>query len=259
MTDSARLHVLVTNDDGIDSHGLHVLASVAVEAGLDVVVAAPHREASGSSAALTSLTADGRLVVHDVELPDLEVERAVGVEAAPAFIAFVAVRGAFGEPPDLVLSGVNHGPNTGHAVLHSGTVGAALTASTHGVRAMAVSMATPEPRHWGAAKAVSRQALDWLLAAPPDDPVVLNINVPDVPEHRLRGLRRARLAPFGAVQAEVVEAGEGAVTLTFNEVTPGSDPGTDAALVAEGWATLTPLLAPCEARGVDLSAVADRA
>ena len=105
MTDSARLRVLVTNDDGIDSHGLHVLASVAVEAGLDVVVAAPHREASGSSAALTSLTADGRLVVHDVELPDLEVDRAVGVEAAPAFIAFVAVRGAFGEPPDWCCPG----------------------------------------------------------------------------------------------------------------------------------------------------------
>jgi 5'-nucleotidase len=196
------MRVLVTNDDGIDSIGLRVLAGVAVEAGCEVVVAAPHTERSGSSAALTVLEEHGRLGVHEHRLAGLDV-RALGVEATPAFIAMVAARGAFGEPPDLVASGMNHGPNTGHAVLHSGTVGAALTAATFGAGPAA-------------------------------------------------GIRRARLAAFGAVEGRVAEEGQGYVTVTFSEIDADPDPGTDVALLRERWATVTPLRAPCEAAGVDL-------
>ena len=64
----------------------------------------------------------------------------LAVDGLPAFIALTGMRGAFGPPPDIVLWGINNGPNTGYAVLHSGTVGAALTASTFGARAMAVSL-----------------------------------------------------------------------------------------------------------------------
>jgi 5'-nucleotidase len=151
-----------------------------------------------------------------------------------------------------VLSGVNHGPNTGHAVLHSGTVGAALTAATHGRRALAVSMAAAEPRHWETAGEVARRALGWLLAHGVEG-TVLNVNVPDVPLDRLRGLRQARLAAFGAVQADVGETGEGHVTMTFSEIDAEHEAGTDAALLVRGWATATALRAPCESADVDLS------
>ena len=156
-----------------------------------------------------------------------------------------------------MLSGINHGPSTGHAVLHSGTVGAALTASTHGVRAMAVSMATPEPSKWGAAWVVSRQALDWLLDASPDDPVVLNVNVPDLFEDRLR--RTAGTAAPLRRRAGRGRGGRGRCRDSHLQRNgSGQDPGTDAALVADGSATVTPLRAPCEAREVDVSAMADR-
>lgn len=246
------MRVLVTNDDGIDSAGLQALAAVAVQAGLDVVVAAPHAEQSGSSAAMSALEAGGRLILHPRTLEGLADVHAIGVEASPAMIAFVAVRGAFGPAPELVLSGVNHGPNTGHAVLHSGTVGAALTAARHGRRALAVSMAAAAPRHWATASEVARRALAWVLAHG-EDGTVLNVNVPDLPLDRLRGLRQAGLATYGMGQAEVGEVGEGYVTMRFSEALSGPEAGSDTALLSQGWATATALRAPCEATDVDLS------
>lgn len=247
------MRALVTNDDGIDSRGLHLLARLAVEAGLDVVVAAPDQEYSGSSAALTALAEDGRLIVHERRLDGVDAERVLAVEATPGFIVMVGARGAFGPAPDLVLSGVNHGPNTGHAVLHSGTVGATLTGATHGIPGLAVSLVATDsstgPAVWETAEVVTRRALRWLLDHPQEN--VLNVNVPDVPPDRLRGLRPARLAGFGAVQAEIGESGEGFVTMTFREVDAEPAPDTDVALLREGWATVTALRAPCEDGGLD--------
>lgn len=247
----SRVRVLVTNDDGIDSIGLHLLARVAVAAGLDVTVAAPDEEYSGSSASLTALADGGRLRVHERQIPDLDAGRVLAVEATPGFIAFTGARGAFGDRPDLILSGINKGPNTGHAILHSGTVGATLTGATHGIPGLAISLAAAHPTEWDTAEVVARRALGWLLDHPPGS-TVLNVNVPNVPPDQLKGLRPARLASFGAVQADVREAGEGFVTLTFSEVPDEPEPDTDVALLREGWATMTALRAPCEDPGVEL-------
>jgi 5'-nucleotidase len=251
------MRALVTNDDGIHTTGVHTLAQVAVKAGLDVVVAAPHVEYSGSSASLTALEHGGRLVIHEQSLDGLDGVRALGVEASPGFIAFAAAYRAFGPAPDLVLSGVNHGPNTGNAVLHSGTVGAALTARTLGTSSLAVSCIAPRPTHWDTAAEMARRALTWLVDHAGAEPLTLNVNVPDIPVSELKGLREARLAAFGAVQAEVRESGEDFVAMTFSEVDDEPEPGTDAYLLANGWATVTSLAAPCESGGVDLSGLAD--
>jgi len=123
------MRALITHDDGIDSTGLRMLAQVAVAAGLKVTVAAPDGERSGTSAAMSGLAAGGRLLVADRSLDGLEDVATVAVQASPAMIVFVGTRGAFGPPPDIVLAGINRGPNIGRAILHSGTVGAALTAA----------------------------------------------------------------------------------------------------------------------------------
>ncbi|MFW3171252.1 5'/3'-nucleotidase SurE [Geodermatophilus sp. CPCC 206100] len=246
------MRVLVTNDDGIDGPGLHLLARVAVEAGCEVVIAAPSTEYSGSSAALTAVGDDGRLVVHERTLPRVDARRALAVEASPAFIVFAGVHDAFGPRPDLVLSGINRGPNAGNLVLHSGTVGAALTAAAHGVPGLALSLAGLAPTHWDTAEEVARRALRWVLAHSPGA-AVLNVNAPDVAPDRLRGLRPARLSSVGAVQAEAGEVGEGFVTLTFREVGEDPAPDSDVALLREGWAPVTALRAPCEAADVDLT------
>jgi 5'-nucleotidase len=232
------------------------LATAAVASGLDVLVAAPASERSGSSASLAGLESDGRLLVHRTNLDGLTDVPCLKVEATPAFIVFAAFEGAFGPPPELVLSGINHGPNTGHAVLHSGTVGAALTATTHGSPAVAISLASAHATHWDTAAVVSRRVLTWLRDRPLPL-IALNVNVPDVPRDQLRGIQHASLAGFGAVQGHVAEIGEGYVTMTFAEIDADYEPGTDAALVAAGWATVTALVAPFEAVGTPLDGLVD--
>lgn len=236
---------LVTNDDGIDSHGLRPLVAAAAGAGLDVLVAAPSWDSSGASASLTAVEQDGRFLVHDVDPGDPLGARWIGVEGAPAFIVRAAVTGAFGDPPDVVLSGVNQGLNTGHAVLHSGTVGAVLTGQTAGRRGMAVSIDAGRAPRWDTAGEVASALLPWLLERDPG--TVVNVNVPDVDRADLRGVRPARLARFGAVQTAVTERGRGWVRLGYTQVDAASEPGTDAAAVAEGYASVTVLRGVTEA------------
>jgi 5'-nucleotidase len=168
----------------------------------------------------------------------------LGVHGAPAFIVRAALYGAFGAPPDLVLSGINRGPNTGKAVLHSGTVGAALTAATFGRRALAISAELSDPPDWAAASEVAHWAIDWLVDAP--DPTVLNVNVPALPPKDLKGACPARLAFVGTVQANVTDVDRGFVPVTFSDVDPTPQPGTDAALLADGYVPVTALRPVCE-------------
>lgn len=134
------MRVMVTNDDGVASPGLHALAGALVAAGHDVVVAAPDRDMSGSAAAIGQIHVDEEIEAELVELPGLTGVPAYAVDGPPGLCVLAARLGGFGEPPELVVSGVNPGCNTGRAILHSGTVGAALTAANFGCRGLAVSL-----------------------------------------------------------------------------------------------------------------------
>lgn len=250
--------VLVTNDDGIDSPGLHHLARVLRAAGHTVVVAAPADDASGTSASITYPGPGEQLTVQRRDLPDLPDVAAYALAAPPALITLVAVRGGLGEPPDLVVSGVNRGANTGHAILHSGTVGAALTAAANGRPAVAVSLQlddeAEQPAHWEAATRYL-PALLPVLRQPPT-PIVLNLNAPNLPAGQLRGLREARLAAFGAVQT-TVHTGDGYVELSLADTEASREPGTDSALLAEGYATVSAVTPILEVPDVSLHAVLD--
>jgi 5'-nucleotidase len=177
----------------------------------------------------------------------------LGVEGSPAFIVRAAASGAFGDPPQIVLSGINNGPNTGRSILHSGTVGAALTGSTYGLPSAAFSIGVGATPHWETAVRVACAVTDWLRTAEPG--VVLNVNVPNIAPDELRGLVPATLASFGAVQTNVTEVGKGYVKLAYTDVDAELEPGTDAALLADGYAAVTPLTAVCEAAGVDVAAL----
>jgi 5'-nucleotidase len=259
VTGDRTARVLVTNDDGVHAPGIRWLARVAYDRGLDVVVAAPRAEASGMSAALSAVTDDGRVVFTRTELAGLPEVPAYAVAASPGYIAVLAGLGVFGPPPDLVLSGINRGANAGYAILHSGTVGAALTAANSGARALAVSLDVLSPtaasagsggaaiavldtvddetRHWSTAADLAGRLLPWLLDAAPG--TVLNLNVPDLPADGVAGVRQATLAPFGQVQVSVAESGEGYVRTTISENGARRVPGSDLAWLADGYATVT--------------------
>jgi 5'-nucleotidase len=241
--------MIVTNDDGIDAPGLRELASALCGLGHDVVVAAPREEASGTSCSLSSVQHEGRTIVERRALEGLEDVTAFAVAASPAFISLVGLRGAFGPAPDVVVSGINEGPNTGRAVIHSGTVGAALTAATYGIRGLAVSMELGSSIHWLTAHRILPPVVDALVSSPVG--TTLNLNVPNRPLDEVRGVRLARLAPFGMVQTQVAEAGEGYVKLSFSSPDEKAPPGSDAALLAEGYATVTALQPTGEASLAD--------
>jgi 5'-nucleotidase len=240
---------LVTNDDGIDSPGLAVLVRLATDAGLDVVAAAPAEQSSGASAAIVATRREGRTVMERRELPDFPGVPAWAVQALPGHIVVAALTGWFDPAPDLVLSGINHGANVGRAVLHSGTVGAVLTAAVHDVRGLAVSLDVPldpaGPRHWEGAAEYFPRVLALLLDAPAA--TVLSLNVPDRPVEQHRELRYASLARFGSVQARVDEVADGGLLLAEVEVGVEPEEGTDGALLAAGHPTLTSLRSVTEA------------
>ncbi|MER7798098.1 5'/3'-nucleotidase SurE [Microbacterium sp. NPDC096154] len=230
--------VLVTNDDGIDAPGLHALARAAASHGVDVTIAAPERQSSGASASIIAGEEEGRIAMERRTLRGLEELPAFAVRGGPGLIALIAAHGAFGDPFDVVLSGVNHGANVGRAILHSGTVGAALTGGLNGAWGLAVSLDVgmrPEAFEWEVAAATALETVPFLMSL--EKGSVVNLNVPNAPQHR--GVREAPLAPFGIVQTTLSERDEKHIRLAVEDLPNVPDPGTDAALLAEGYATLT--------------------
>ncbi|MCO8274745.1 5'/3'-nucleotidase SurE [Actinoplanes sp. TRM 88003] len=265
--------ILVTNDDGIDAPGLRWLARAAAREGHDVVVAAPITEASGSSAAMTAVEEHGKIILHKRELPHAKHIPAYAVAASPAYIVLLALREAFGEPPEMIFSGINRGANAGAAVVHSGTVGATLTGSYAGLHGLAVSLDVLSPRvssarsggaalaaldheedekrHWGSAAELAVRLVPTLTHTPAG--TIFNLNVPDLHMDGIRGLRRASLAQFGQVQVSIAEAGEGFVRTAVQAADDTLQPDTDLAALAEHFAVVTPIRPPHEMTEVKIN------
>ena len=232
------MKLVLTNDDGIQASGLHALARCCVDLGHEVVVVAPGADMSGTAAAIGRIRADQRIVTRRVELPGCPDVAAHSIDGPPGLAAMAACLGAFGTVPDAVVSGINAGPNTGHAILHSGTVGAALTAASFGVSALAVSLADANPMPWETACAFVHPALEHLGQAPTG--TVLNLNVPPLANPAdVQGLRWARLDHFGSVRVAVAGSGDRWLQMEYRDTGAELDPESDTALLAAGHATLT--------------------
>lgn len=229
--------LLLTNDDGIDSPGLHQLARALAERH-EVVVVAPSADVSGAGTSMGPLDAAAPTRLRRRDLDGIE---AYGVDGPPGLAVLAAALGAFGDRPDVVISGPNAGLNTGTSIIHSGTVGAALTGRTFGSRSVAFSVAPGERWHWETAAAVAPGIVDWVIAR--DQPATLNVNVPALPPEQVRGARWAELDAFGHFEV-ASQAEDGTVLdLGVRDRRSGTDPDSDTALCLDGYVTLT-LLAP---------------
>jgi len=259
------VRILVTNDDGIISDGLAVLARRLTELG-EVLVVAPAGEWSGASMALGSLEGAGLPRVRDARIPG--VDRAYAVDGPPGSCVLLARFEAFGPLPDLVVSGINLGANTGRSVYHSGTVGAAVTARLGHINALAVSQVSGDPMHWEVAAELGALAAEGLLTDPPDPAVVASLNVPNVTSlDEIRGLRTVGIAnpPLHRVASAELRPlphreGEYKVVVEWPSP-PGPQPETtDTGAVIAGYATLTwigPLTpAPPAQRGAEQALIA---
>ena len=196
------MRILLTNDDGIDSVGLHVLARAMRPHG-EVVIAAPDKEYSGAGAALGTL----HLIRPEVQRVTVAgIDDAWSVSGPPGLCVMFSRLGAFGEPFDLVVAGINPGANVGRSVYHSGTIGAALTARNGQISGVAVSQAVAGNgiegqgwdemligQKWESAAAVASAFVGGLVADMPTDPVVVNLNVPNLDLADIKGWRHARV------------------------------------------------------------------
>ncbi|MDE3031203.1 MAG: hypothetical protein KGI65_06240 [Acidobacteriota bacterium] len=258
------MKILLTNDDGVLAPGIAALARALAgwiercPAGeeREALVVAPDRNYSGMSSA-----------VGDVfELPTVHYQRhwisgaesipAYGVQAPPALCAIIGSLGTFSIRPDLVISGINAGANVGRSVLHSGTVGAILSAAQLGLSGLAVSVQWGEDVHYDLAAQLAIEVLDELFRAP--SRTLLNLNVPNLTREHLRGVRRGRISTAEVLMAAGPAAGgepladEGELPLLLGAASPtvgdvsDEDEGDDGALVVAGFASLTPIVGPHE-------------
>ncbi|MFM2070057.1 MAG: 5-nucleotidase SurE [Actinomycetota bacterium] len=248
------MRLLLTNDDGIDSVGLHILARAMKRHG-DVVIIAPDREYSGAGAALGAF-----------HLMQPEAHRAVvaGIDEAwavtgpPALCVMFARLGAFGAPFDLVVSGINPGANVGRSVYHSGTIGAALSGRNGSLSGVAVSQSVTGfgvegqgwdemliGQKWHTAAAVADAFVEGLIANLPAEPVVVNLNVPNVEvgeitgwQHAVVGLEPPRRLSSATLQAKEGHDGAFMVKMEWGDAI-NMPAHTDGGIVEAGKVALT--------------------
>jgi 5'-nucleotidase len=257
------MRLLVTNDDGIDGPGLHALV-VALAAWAEaapngevreLLVVAPDANYSGASSSVGDVFSRDAIAFRRAAVPGAAHVEAYAIDAAPALCTIVACRGAFGPPPDLVVSGINLGVNVGRSVLHSGTIGAVLTGGQLGLSGLAVSIQATKGAPFADAARVAVAVLDELVTAPPA--TMLNLNVPALALGELRGVRRGRISTAGIIKRSVAEEAHppsslgigdtGAIALNLGAATPelgdtsDEEPDDDGALIAAGYASLTKL------------------
>jgi 5'-nucleotidase len=231
------MRLMVTNDDGIQSPGLHRLAHALDEAGHEVVVVAPATDVSGCGTSVGRGRLDFPPVVSYVDIGGRVGLSGFAIEGTPSLAVLSAIAGRFGRPPDMVVSGINAGLNLGHVVVHSGTVGGALTAQAFGIRSMAVSLERTDGWHWDTAAHVAVALLPWVATL--NRALAVNVNVPNRPLEQVVGLTMATLDALGAFRMRSMEADD----LQFETYWPRNerDPHSDSQLVRDGYATVTAL------------------
>lgn len=232
---------LAVNDDGFESVGLRVLVEELSLAGYRVYVCAPSTQMSGISKTVSfkRLGRDGRVAYREAVLKD--AVKSWVLNATPAESVLVCLKALLPEPPSVVVSGVNMGPNLGlEDFLTSGTVGAALEAALHGVPGIAVSLAAhnvSEELHYRvAARIASTLAVEMPKLVP--DVNLVNINVPPNP----KGVMVTKLAlnpykPRFKITGGFIEV----IDDDLEERYWDREPGTDVWAVMRGYASITPL------------------
>lgn len=229
------MRILISNDDGYQAPGIAVLAESIAEIADHIDVVAPERNRSAASSSLT---------VHD----PLRVYRAKNgflfVNGTPSDCVHLAITGLFEQQPDMVISGINSGPNLGDDVIYSGTVAAAIEGRFLGYPALAVSMNSFTPEHYASGARAARELVARLQQADLPRESILNVNVPDLPWAKIKGWRVTRLGNRHKAE-RVIRDQDPRNTPIYWIGAAGSEqdagPGTDFHAVSRGYISVTPL------------------
>jgi 5'-nucleotidase len=228
------MRILLSNDDGYFAPGLSILADT-LSALSEVVVVAPERDRSGAS---NSLTLDRPLMVRKSHLGFHYVN------GTPTDCVHLAVTGMLDPLPDMVVSGINHGANMGDDTIYSGTVAAATEGFLLGIPSIAVSLASKAEGNYAAAARVAADLVRRFQQRSLQQPMLLNVNVPDVPYADLRGVKVTRLGRRHKAEAVIKSSNPRGETVYWIGAAGDAEDageGTDFHAVLERFVSVTPL------------------
>jgi 5'-nucleotidase len=236
------MHILVTNDDGVQAPGLLALAQEMRKLG-KVTVFAPDKNWSASGHVKTM---ERPLRVKEIILAD--GTSAFASDGAPSDCVALPLLGLIEERIDLVVSGINPNANIGHDVTYSGTVTAAMEAVIAGVKGIAVSLDSPEghksPLDYSTSAVVAKRIAEQVIADGLPEGVVLNVNVPYLKESELKGymITRQGLRVYrDALDVRVDPRGKPYYWIGGEAPTGVAEDGTDFGALAQGYVSITPL------------------
>ena len=228
------MRILISNDDGYFAPGIEILAKTLAGVG-QVTVVAPERDRSGAS---NSLTLDRPLTVRK------SANGFLFVNGTPTDCVHLAVTGLLGELPDVVVSGINLGANMGDDTIYSGTVAAATEGYLLGIPSLAISLTSKSGRHFETATRIARELVERFQKTPPGEPMLLNVNVPDVPWEQLGGVEVTRLGKrhkAEPVVSSITPRGETVYWVGAAGSAQDAGPGTDFHAVSANRVSVTPL------------------
>ena len=224
--------ILITNDDGIHSPGLAALKKGLAPLGR-IVVVAPDRDNSAISHALT--------MHRPLRLTELESD-VYTLDGTPTDCVSIALSKVFDHPPDLLVSGINNGPNIGDDITYSGTVSAAIEGTMYAVASLAVSMAGEPPFDYTHSEPIIRKLARKVLDNGLPASTLMNVNIPDrIPVKGIKVTRQGRRIWKQAVQ-EVTDP-RGRIHYWIGGGTPLLDSGkdTDVHVLSEGFVSISPI------------------
>ncbi|MBR5019954.1 MAG: 5'/3'-nucleotidase SurE [Bacteroidales bacterium] len=240
--------ILVTNDDGYQARGIHVLAQMLRGYG-NVTVVAPREPQSGKS---VSLTLDKTLMIDLVEKKRASAERGslrvYTLTGTPADCAKLGINLYLheGRLPDLLVSGINHGSNASAASIYSGTLGATVEGTLYDIPSIGLSINThAENPDFEGALFYGRQVIDWVLSDGMKRGIYLNVNIPAIPKEQIRGIRMARQGAGRWVKEfdhRVNQRGKHYFWMVgeFEDQEPVGAPDADHHLVDSGFVSVVP-------------------
>ena len=225
-------HILLTNDDGYQAHGLRALAAT-LEDFATVSIVAPSREQSGTA---QSLTLRQPIVCNQI------AEREWAIDGTPADCVIVALHKLLPEKPDLVLSGINHGANLGENAYYSGTVGAAREGALHHIPSIAISLCSKKEKvKFESSARVARAAAELILKEGLPDQVLLNINVPEPWNGHVKFTRQSKKITRNQLSEGRDPRGRSYFWLFEQRIDKDVEPNTDYAAIFAGAVSITPL------------------
>jgi 5'-nucleotidase len=228
------MNILLSNDDGIQSEGLTALAEILRPIG-EVYTVAPDRAQSSMSHALT--------LHRPLRVQELAPRR-LSVDGTPVDCVKLALTGLLPVRPDLVISGINKGPNLGDDIIYSGTVSAAIEGALLGIPAIAVSLVTFKDFDFRAAAEFTATLVERMIERGIASKTLLNVNVPPVPKMQLNGWRVTRMGKRHYSE-NIVERtdprGGKYYWIGGDDLGFADEDGTDCKAVHEGYISVTPL------------------